>query len=321
MKKPTQKDTNPFIYSDTDKRYHTYDYYLRHAFGGKCAKISLDAGFTCPNIDGRCGYGGCIYCSGRGSGDFAADSSLDIETQYRKTMAALQGKWCTDRILPYFQAHTNTYAPLERLRPLYETALALPGAVGINIATRGDCIEEDVLLYLKDLSERTVLTLELGLQTIHDRTATLINRGHTWADFCRTYRRIRERAPRIRIGVHLIFGLPGEDDDMMLEGVRAVAALHPDEVKLHLLYVVEGTPLAEMYLRGEYLPLDMDHYVSLVVRALTLLPPETVVGRLTGDGDGRMLLAPIWSRRKREVLASIDKALYQQGYYQGLFYN
>jgi radical SAM protein (TIGR01212 family) len=200
---------------------------------------------------------------------------------------------------------------------LFEEALALPNAVGLNIATRADCLPDEVIEYLASLSERTTLTVELGLQTVHDATAALINRGHTFADFERAYRRLRELAPKARIGVHLIFGLPGENDAMMLDTVRRVAAMRPDEVKIHLLYVVRGTRLAAMYETGEYEPLTMERYVDLVTHSLTLLPPETVIGRLTGDGEEGALIAPLWSRKKLCVLNEIDKALYAQNLWQG----
>lgn len=308
---------NPFSNSDSNKRYYTYDYYLRRTFGGKCAKIPLDAGFTCPNIDGRCGHGGCIYCSGRGSGDFAQLPSMPIEEQYRRTREALSGKWSTERCIPYFQAHTNTYAPVETLRDLFERALTLPGAVGLNIATRADCLPADVLSLLDDLSRRTVLTVELGLQTVQNDTAALIHRGHTWEDFTDGYRRLRETAPRAQTCIHLIFGLPGEDETRMMASVRAVAALRPDQVKLHLLHVLRGTRLGEMYMAGQYCPMEREDYVRTVVRALELLPPDTVIGRLTGDGMGEDLLAPDWSRRKVSVINDIDKMMFAENTWQG----
>jgi len=317
MKKPTQAATNPFPNSDSNKRYYTYDYYLRKTFGGKCAKIPLDAGFTCPNIDGKCGRGGCIYCSGRGSGDFAQLPTVPIEEQYRLTREQLGHKWSTERCIPYFQAHTNTYASAEILRPLYERALALPGAVGMNIATRADCLPDEVLVLLEEISRRTVLTVELGLQTIHNDTAARINRGHTWEDFTDGYRRLRERAPQAQTCVHLILGLPGEDEARMMESVRAVAALRPHQVKLHLLHVLRGTRMAEMYLSGEYTPMEKENYVRAVVRALELLPPDTVIGRLTGDGMGEDLLAPDWSRRKVSVINDIDKLMFAENTWQG----
>ena len=316
----TQASCNPFPYSDSNKRYFTYDYYLRSVFGGKCAKIPLDAGLTCPNIDGKCGTGGCIYCSGRGSGDFAQLPTVPLDEQYERTRRALSGKWSVERCIPYFQAHTNTYAPLQTLHKLFEEALCLPGAVGLNIATRADCLPPDVVAYLADLAERTVLTVELGLQSVHDRTAALINRGHTWAQFCKGFEVLRGASGRIRIGVHLILGLPEETDTMMLDTVRRVAALHPDEVKIHLLHVLKGTRLAEMYGAGEYEPLERARYIELVARALTLLPPDTVIGRLTGDGMADELLAPVWSRRKVSVLNDIDKTLVEKNWYQGILY-
>ena len=317
MKKPTQAATNPFPNSDSNKRYYTYDYYLRQTFGGKCAKIPLDAGFTCPNIDGRCARGGCIYCSGRGSGDFAQLPTVPIEEQYQLTRAQLGHKWSTERCIPYFQAHTNTYAEVGLLQSLYERALALPGAVGMNIATRADCLPDEVLHLLDALSRRTVLTVELGLQTMHNDTAARINRGHSWEDFVDGYRRLRALAPSVQTCIHLIFGLPGEDEARMMETVRAVAALHPHQVKLHLLHVLRGTRMAEIYLSGEYIPMEKDAYVRAIVRALELLPPDAVIGRLTGDGMGSELLAPEWSRRKVSVINDIDKMMFAENTWQG----
>ncbi len=315
-----QADTNPYPYSDSNKRYFTYDYWLRRTFGRKCAKIPLDAGLTCPNIDGRCGTGGCIYCSGRGSGDCAQTADIPLREQYDITRRALDAKWHGCACIPYFQAHTNTYAPLPVLRYMFDEVLTFPDAVGLNIATRADCLPEEVTAYLAELAERTVLTVELGLQTAHDGTAALINRGHTFADFTAGYTRLRRASARVLICVHLIFGLPGEDEDAMLDTVRAVAALQPDQVKIHLLHVLRGTVLGEMYRQGEYIPMEREAYIRTVVRALELLPPQTVIGRLTGDGMAEDLLAPAWSRRKTTVLNDIDKALYAADSWQGKHY-
>lgn len=318
--KKTQAASNPFVHSDSNKRYYTYDYYLKKTFGGKCAKIPLDAGFTCPNIDGRCGVGGCIYCSSRGSGDFAEGRGLSVTEQYRITREKLSSKWSTERCIPYFQAHTNTYAPTAHLRELFEEALSLPGAVGLNVATRADCLEDETVAYLAELAERTVLTVELGLQSTNDDTARRINRGHTYADFLEGYQRLRAASGKIGIGVHLIFGLPGEDDETMLTSVREVARLRPDQVKLHLLHVLRSSSLGAMYERGEYCPMERDHYIDIVTRALTLLPPDTVVARLTGDGMADDLLAPDWSRKKVSVINDIDKRLYKLDLWQGKFF-
>ena len=309
-----------FPFSDGSKRYHTYDAWLKSTFGGKCAKIPLDAGFSCPNLDGRCGVGGCIYCSGRGSGDFADAPTVPLREQYDRQRELLSKKWPTERCIPYFQARTNTYAPAEVLRPLFEEALTWPGVVGMNIATRADCLPRETVALLRELSERTVLTVELGLQTAHDRTAALINRGHTYADFLEGYRRLRAGAPKALICVHLILGLPGETREDMLETVRLVAGLGPDQVKLHLLHVLRGTVLGELYGAGTYTPMEREDYVATVIGALELLPPETVVARVTGDGAAEELLAPLWSRRKREVLNAIDKGLAAEGTWQGRKY-
>jgi radical SAM protein (TIGR01212 family) len=318
MRKLTQRSENPYKNTDSNKRYYTYDYYLRRRFGAKVAKIPLDIGLTCPNIDGRCGVGGCIYCSGRGSGDFAESPLLPIEEQYRLTREKLSSKWSTERCIAYFQAHTNTYAPLEFLKSSFERALLLDGVVGINIATRADCLESEVCEYLADLAERTVLTVELGLQSSSDETAERINRGHTYADFLDGYRRLREASDKIEICVHIIFGLPGESREDMMKTVRDVAALAPDQVKIHLLHVLKSTEMARIYERGEYTPLEKDEYVALVADAIELLPPDTVVARLTGDGMADDLLAPDWSRKKVAVINDIDKLLYSRSSWQGM---
>ena len=319
--KETQITNNPYKNSDTNKRYYTYDYYLRKTFGAKCMKIPIDAGFTCPNIDGRCAWGGCIYCSPRGSGDFAEDSTIPTDEQFELVKAQLSSKWKTDMYIPYFQAHTNTYAPAPIVREKIEPVMKKEGVVGLNIATRADCLESDVLEYLSELAERTVLTVELGLQSAHDETAKIINRGHTYADFVEGYEKLRRTSDKINICVHIIFGLPGEDREMMLTSVREVARLQPEQIKIHLLHVIRGTALAEMYLDGRYTPLTMDEYVDVVTQALTLLPPDTVMGRLTGDGMQSELLAPEWSRKKTVVINNIDKRMYESNLVQGQNYN
>ena len=319
--KVTQRNSNPYKYSDSNKRYHTYDYYLRQTFGGKCAKIPIDAGFTCPNIDGRCGVGGCIYCSSRGSGDFAESAELSVKEQFEKVRSALSSKWNVNRYIPYFQAHTNTYAPLEAIREKFEEALSIEGVVGLNVATRADCLPDDIVTYLADLAKRTVLTVELGLQSSKDTTAELINRGHSYADFLDGYNKLRAASDKINICVHVIFGLPDETREDMLGTIRDVAALSPDQVKIHLLHVIKNTVMAEIYERGEYEPLSKEEYVSLVADAIELLPAETVVARVTGDGMADELLAPEWSRKKVAVINDIDKTLYERNSYQGRYFS
>ncbi len=280
-------------------------------------KIPIDAGFTCPNIDGRCSVGGCIYCSSRGSGDFAPEACIPTEEQFDIVKEQLSGKWKTDKYIPYFQAHTNTYAPTEVIREKIEPVMKKPGVVGLNIATRADCLEDSTLEYLKELAERTTLTVELGLQSASDETARIINRGHTYADFLDGYERLRRVSEKINICVHIIFGLPGENREMMLETVKKVAQLKPEQVKIHLLHIIRGTTLAEMYERGEYTPMTESEYVDTVAEALTLLPDDTVIGRLTGDGMQSELIAPDWSRKKTVVINNIDKKMYNEDLWQG----
>ena len=315
--KLTQKDKNPFVYSDSNKRFHTYDYYIKHKFGKKCAKIPLDCGFTCPNIDGTAGYGGCIYCSDRGSGDFAAESSLSVKEQIDKTRTVMEHKWKNCGLIPYFQAHTNTYAPLDVLKEKYEEALSYPDVAGLNIATRADALPDDVCEYLGEIAERTVLTVELGLQTVHDGTAKLINRCHTTEDFLKGYQKLRKASGKINICVHIINGLPYETYDMMIETAEFVARLEPEFVKIHSLHVLKGTPLEKMYIDGKFNILSLEEYVDITAYQIERLPPETVVARVTGDGDKNALIAPTWSLKKTCVINEIDKELYKRDTYQG----
>lgn len=316
---PNQADTNPFPHSDSNKRYFTYDYFLRTKFGGKCGKLPIDGGFTCPNRDGSKGRGGCIYCSSRGSGDFCTDSSVCITEQIAAAKAKLSEKWQNSLCIAYFQAFTNTYAHVNVLRERFEAALLSnsPGIVGMSIATRADCLPDDVCDYLADLAERTFLTVELGLQTAHDRTAELINRGHTFSEFVNGYERLRRASDKISIGVHLINGLPRETPEMMLASAKAVAEIKPDQLKLHLLHVIRGTELAKMYSHGDFSCLTLDEYADIVVRQLEIMPPETVIGRLTGDGVPDQLIAPEWSRKKLCVINTIDKLMYERDTWQG----
>ena len=314
--KKTQRNSNPYPHSDSNKRYQTYEYYMRNKFGGRVAKIPLDAGLSCPNIDAGAG---CIYCSGRGSGD-SIPMGLSLREQYDEGRATLSSKWSTEKCIAYLQAHTNTYAPVDVLRGIYEEILTFPNLCGISIATRADCLGEDVCELLREVSEKIPLTVELGLQSSSDRTAKRICRGHTMADFENGYARLRCLVPKAEVCVHIILGLPDESDEDMLNTVKKVAVLAPEQVKIHLLHVIKDTPLAEEYLRGEYIPLERERYISLVCEALKLLPPETVICRLTGDGIADDLLAPEYTRRKIAILNDIDKLMYSSGATQGCLY-
>lgn len=300
-----------FIYSDDNKRYHTQNYHLRHTFGSKVTKISLDAGFTCPNIDGRCGVGGCIYClNGSGSA-----SRLDLHSQFLEVREKMREKWDSDKYIIYLQAHTNTYADLDTLKRIYYEVLSFENAVGLSVATRADCIDEEIADLLFEISKNTYLNVELGLQSTFDETARLINRGHTYDTFLQGYDMMKKRD--IKVCVHLINGLPGEDYDMMMENVKRVNSLEPFSIKLHLLHVLRGTPLARMYERGEFQTFELYDYVKLICDQLEYIRPETVIQRLTGDGDKEHLISPLWSMKKFVVLDEIDKELERRKTFQG----
>lgn len=304
---------NPFPYSDSNKRYYTFDYYLRKTHGTKCYKIPLDGGFTCPNIDGTKSTGGCVYCSAKGSGDFTAGRDRSISEQFAVMREVMHRKWPKARYIAYFQAFTNTYAPLEVLRAKFEEAIAQPDVVALHIATRPDVLPDDVVAYLHELSERIDLTVELGLQSSSDATAERINRGHTFADFVEGYEKLRG----IRVCVHLINGLPGEGRETMLQTARDVAALHPHSVKIHLLHVLRNTTLADWYAAGLFDCLTLEEYVDITISQLELLPPDIVIGRLTGDGAEADLIAPLWSKKKVVVLNEINKAMAARNTKQG----
>ena len=307
--------TNPFPFTLDNKRYHTQNYELRKIFGEKVCKISLDGGFTCPNLDGTKGVGGCTYCSGRGSGDFTQSALLPIEKQWKMQQEKMYQKWPGSGCIAYFQAHTNTYAPLSRLKELYETALAQPNCVGLDIATRADCLSEEVCDYLAQLNRRCWLLVELGLQSTFDDTGEIINRCHSYADFLEGYARLKQRG--IRVCIHLINGLPGENHRRMVENVRRISHLGMYAVKLHLLYFLKGTQMAEEYRQGRVQMMSREEYVQVVCDQLELLPPETVIHRLTGDGKKEELIGPLWSLKKFCVLNEIDKELVRRDSWQG----
>ncbi|MEG0615701.1 MAG: TIGR01212 family radical SAM protein [Oscillospiraceae bacterium] len=309
---------NPFELSADNKRYLTYNYYLRRRFGEKVIKISLNGGFSCPNIDGRKGFGGCTYCSPEGSGEFAGNPQDDVATQFEQVKKRLSTKW-EGVYIPYFQANTNTYAPLSRLKKLYEAALSQENVVGLSISTRPDCIEDDVADYLAELSKKTYLTVELGLQTIHDETAKKINRCHTYAEFLEGYEKLHSRG--INVCVHLIDGLPKETKEMMIETVEKVAKLDIHAVKIHLLHVISGTKLAEEYARGEFSTLELFDYVDIVCDQIERLPKNVIIERVTGDGESESLVAPLWSRKKLVVMNEIDKELLRRKSWQGRLFS
>lgn len=301
---------------ETGKRYNAGGLYLKRRFGRKTVKIGLNGGFTCPNIDGSKGTGGCTYCSAAGSGDFAGNPNSSIAEQFEAGKRLIEKKWGSDLFyIPYFQANTNTYAPVRRLRQLFEEALSLKNAVGLAVSTRADCIAPETADYLAELSERTYLTVELGLQTVHDSTAAAINRCHSYAEFLAGYELLKSRG--INICIHIINGLPNETRDMMLETARVVGELRPHAVKIHLLHILRGTKIAEQYANGEFAAMEKEDYIETVCKQLELLPKEIIIDRLTGDGKRSELAAPLWSLEKKSVLNGIDKEMRRLDTVQG----
>ena len=305
-----------FKYSDSNKRYHTLDYFYKHKFGGKVAKISLNGGFTCPNKDGTKGVGGCIYCSKLGSGDYAGKPNKSLKEQFFDVKDIIDKKWPNTRYIGYFQANTNTYAPVQELQDKYEEILKIDGVVGLNIATRSDAISDECLDYLEELNKKTFLNIELGLQTIHESTNKLINRGETLKEFETMVKKLRER--QLNIIIHIINGLPYETKEMMLETVKYVNKLDIQGIKIHMLHVIKDTKLAELYNKEHFHILTREEYVNIVCDELELLRPEIVINRITGDPNPDELIEPTWLIKKFGVLNEIDKEMARRNSYQGI---
>ncbi len=297
------------------KRYNTFSEELKRIFGCKVQRISVDAGFSCPNRDGKLDSAGCIYCGGYGSGSYGIRRDLDIAAQIEDGKDVMRRKYKAAKFLAYFQAYSNTYAPVEQLRSYFDKALSVSDVVGIIIATRPDCLPDDVLDYLRELSQQTYLWLELGLQSIHDRSLTLINRRHDQACSMNAIKRAKARG--LQVCAHIILGLPGETREDMLATASELNRLGVDGVKLHLLHVMKGTRLAEMHERGEVRVMSRDEYAGLLCDFLELLEPRILIHRLTGDGGLDNLVAPLWSLKKFEVLNLIDAELERRGTRQG----
>ena len=306
---------NRFEFSDDNKRYHTYNYYLKHRFGQKVFKVPLNVDLGCPNRDGTKGVGGCIFCSEKMSGDFAGNPWDDIETQFNQIRAKMHNKWQEGLYIPYFQAGSNTYSDVETLKRMYETALSFENVVGLSIATRADCITEEIADLLQDISKRTYLTVELGLQSVHDETARLCNRCHSYEDFLKGFEMLKSRG--INVCVHIINGLPFESREMMIETAETVGRLGIHSIKIHLLHILKGTRLGEMYENGEFEALEMEDYVDIVCEQLERLPEDVIIQRVTGDGAKDDLIAPLWSLKKFCVMNEIDKKMARENLCQG----
>lgn len=298
------------------KRYNTLNEELKRQFNSKVMKLSIDGGFTCPNRDGTVGSKGCIFCGEEGSGEFAGSRCKTIEKQVEEQKRLLSKKWDTDKYIVYFQNFTNTYGPIEKLRKLYYEAINIKGVIGLAIATRPDCIDDNILDLLSELNEKTYLWIELGLQTIHEKSARFIRRGYPLSTYKETVEKLKSR--NIKVVTHLILGLPNESKEDILKSVRYVAVTNTWGIKLHSLYIQRDTDLYNYYINNPFNIMTREEYVSLVVDALELLPKNMVVHRVTGDGKRSLLYEPKWSLDKLKVLTSIDKELKIRNSFQGL---
>lgn len=299
-----------------DKRYRSFSYEMKRTFGSKIIKLSLDGGFTCPNRDGTLGKKGCIFCGEEGSGEFAASRNLDIKKQVESQKHIMSKKWNSGKYVAYFQNFTNTYSTYEDLKEKYEQAISQEGVVGLAIATRPDCLSEEVLDLLEQISKKTFLWIELGLQTIHEKTADFLRRGYSLDCYDRAIEQLNKR--NIKVVTHLIFGLPGESKEEMLSSVKYVANTNTWGVKFHLLYIQRETDIYEYYKNNPFKMLTMDEYIAVITDSIEYLPKHMVIHRLTGDGKRSLLVEPLWSLDKLRVLSGIDMELKKRDSYQGI---
>lgn len=296
-------------------RYYSFSDYSKRRFGCKVYKLALDGGMTCPNRDGTIGYGGCIFCSAGGSGDFAEPVCDSVQKQIENAKKRVSFKIKNGKFIAYFQSYTNTYAPLPYLRNLFSSAIACDDIVALSVATRPDCLPEETVALLAELNAVKPVFVELGLQTSDENTAKLIRRGYSLPVFDDAVKRLK--AVGINAVVHVIFGLPGESREVMLNTVRHAARAGADGIKLQLLHVLRGTPLADIYNRDEFRCLEKDEYIRILGDAVNLLPENVVVHRLTGDAPKKLLLAPLWSADKKSVLGAIERSFRERDVKQG----
>lgn len=297
------------------KPYHSLDYMLRQRFGEKIYKVALNGGMTCPNRDGKIGERGCIFCSAGGSGDFAASASLSITEQIRQQIQIVSDKRPIHKYIAYFQAYTNTYAPIEYLEKIFTEAIQNPDICALSIGTRPDCLEEPVIRLLSRLNQIKPVWVELGLQTIHENTARYIRRGYPLSCFDQAMQNLHQAG--LEVIVHTILGLPGETSKDVLDTMKYLNTCQIQGIKLQLLHVLSGTDLASDYQAGKFSVLDREEYIDLVIRCLEHLDPSIVIHRVTGDGPKDLLIAPLWASRKREVLNLLHHQMKEQGSYQG----
>lgn len=310
--------SNPFSFIGGGKRYRTQNYMLRTEFGAKCIKVSLNAGLTCPNIDGTKGIGGCTYCLS-GSGTFAGNPEKSLTEQFFEVKAKMNNKWHEGKYIPYFQSNTNTYTSLENLKRMFSEVLGFPDICAVAISTRADCITEENARFLSEINNNVIpVFTELGLQSISDKTASEINRCHTYDEFLAGYNILKKY--NLRTCIHIINGLPGENHEMMMNTAKAVSDLKPYAVKIHLLHILKGTPMAKDYLNGKFEAMTLESYVNTVCDQLEILSPDITIERLTGDGAPDELIAPLWSMKKFVVMNEIDKEMRRRDSWQGKYY-
>ena len=307
---------NKFKYSNSNKRYYTLDYYYKNKYGCKISKISLNMGLTCPNKDGSKGVGGCVYCSKMGSGEYAGSINKSLKEQFEEVKNIMLHKWSESKFIAYFQANTNTYGPLDKLVSAWNEVLTYDNVVGINISTRPDSISKECFEELDKLNKKTDLVVELGLQTVHDRTSKLINRCHTLKEFDDCLEELNKR--NIKVLVHIINGLPGESKEDMLETVKYLSNKNIWGIKIHMLNVLKDTKLYEMYKEEPFHILSKEEYVDIVCDELELLREDIVINRLTADGKLDDLIEPKWIIKKVCVLNDIDKEMARRNSYQGI---
>lgn len=306
------------MFNNTDKRYNQFSAYLKNRFGAKVYKITIDAGFSCPNRDGTISKGGCIFCDDSGSFSQAHSNLLSIENQVNEGIKTLSSRFKAEKFMSYFQAYTNTYRPVNELEKIYKASLNHPDVVGISIGTRPDCVDEDKLRLISDISKDYYTWLEYGLQSSHDKTLLKINRGHDYDCFLRAYDKTKEKG--INVCVHVIFGL-WESRDEILQTAQRLARLKIDGIKIHMLCALKGTKLAQMYENKEIDFMSEDEYVSLVCDFLEILPSQTTVHRLAGNGFRKTLIAPRWLGAKLDCLNKIDREFLKRNSYQGAKFN
>ncbi|MDD8049445.1 MAG: TIGR01212 family radical SAM protein [Thomasclavelia sp.] len=308
-------NNNPFKYSLDNKRYHTFNYYLKSTYHNKVAKIALNADFTCPNRDGSKGLGGCIFCSNSGSGDYAGNKNQSIIEQYEEGKKLINKKWKNCKYIPYFQANTNTYGPLKKIQSMIEPFINSDEVVAISLATRSDSITDETINYLKEVNKVKTIWIELGLQTIFNKTSNYINRCETFEDFKKTLLKLNKA--NLKVCVHIINGLPFETEDMMIQTAKEVGKLNIQALKIHMLYVVKNTKLEQIYNNNEFEMLSREKYIEIASKQLEYIPGNVVIERLTGDGKLDDLIAPLWSIKKVTILNDIDKYMKLHNIYQG----